>query len=232
MEEIILIPTVFILAAGESSRFNGAIKQLLPINGEPIIRRTIQLVREINPNIPIYIVAFRKELFFTDVLIINTHMCPGSVSKTILFCEPYWDQRNVFLMGDTVFYPETLKQILCSTGYTSVGKVIGMPFSGERFAICFSHEDYDTVVNACINAENEHGLREFCLAHHPTIKKLLKIKPMRPVIHFTLYHVVIHFVNFFTLKKHIELHDATEDIDTPIEYQEYLIKYENILRET
>lgn len=52
-----MTPTVFLLAAGRSQRFNYRPKQLLRFRGETILQRTIRLIREINPDIPIYLVT-------------------------------------------------------------------------------------------------------------------------------------------------------------------------------
>jgi choline kinase len=48
---------VFILAAGNCSRWNGICKQLIQIDGEPLIHRTVRLIRECDENADIYIVS-------------------------------------------------------------------------------------------------------------------------------------------------------------------------------
>lgn len=220
-----ITPTVFILAAGKSTRFGGYPKQLLELNGETLLRRTIRLIREINPKIPIYVVAFRKELFYKDVIVINTHGSTETVSESILFTEPYWGQRNVFLTGDAVFYPESLREIIYSTGYFSAGKVYKKEHSGERVAIGFDIKDHEKVCDVCVAAGKNHGLRWFCISHHPIVKKLIETEyplGLRPVVHFGVYHIILKVVNFYTLTNHLELSDATTDIDTPEEYQDYL----------
>ena len=218
-----MIPTVFILAAGNSSRFGGNVKQLADINGEPLIRRTIRLVREFNPDIPIYIVTFRKELQFDDCLTINTVKPTGCVSQSILFTEPRWGRLNVFLVGDGVFYQDTLNEVLSTKEYTMFGKRGTAEKPPERFALVFSKKDRDSVIKTCIASYGLLGFRGYCLGCYPKIlwlKQLelpLLLRKPRDVL---VFNILQKIWNFYELPyNHIYLTDNTQDIDTPEDYE-------------
>lgn len=219
-----MIPTVFILAAGEAHRFGGIVKQNLPFRGEPIIRRTIRQIRETNPDIPIYIITWRKELVFQDTLTINTQKKTPSVSASILFSESYWDQVNIFLTGDTIYYEDTLKDILNIENYYMAGKLKPIfKDHTERYAYIFTKEDHDKVCEMCIAAYDIPGLSGLVSAHYPMIYWNVP-GIFRPFKDYLVYHVIPK--RYRSLSTHFEITDATDDIDTPEEYQRYLRSFE------
>ncbi len=229
------MPTVFITAAGKAERFNGDVKQLLPINGEPIIRRTIRLIREYNPDIPIYVIAWDDRLKFDDVLVIDTVKTTHSVIESILFSRQYWDQQNVFLMGDVIFHPHTLQNILSygKTGMFGRREHVVKPGS-ERFAVTINQADFEYMENLCatchdvIDRGDGHG-GLFCLsvaAKDPRLRPILPVnmkrfKFIRPARDWIYYHLLFRVLWkpwFF-----VEVDDPyTTDIDTPDEYSHFL----------
>lgn len=231
------LPTVFITAAGTAERFNRDVKQLLTINGEPIIRRTIRLIREYNKDIPIYVITWDDRLKFDDVLIIDTVKTTPSVVESILFSRQYWDQQNIFLLGDVIFHPHTLHQILAynKTGMFGRRSHVIKPGS-ERFALTINHYDFEYMEDLCaichdiMPCGDGHG-GLFCLfvvAHDPRLYpilpvKLEKFKVIRPARDWIYYHLLFRLLWkpwFF-----VEVNDPyTTDIDTPEEYAHFLRK--------
>jgi choline kinase len=222
-------PTVFIAAAGDSKRFPGYIKQLLPVYGEPIIHRTIRLVHEIDPDIPIYIITWKKELMFNDAIIINTVKPTSCLTDTILFSEPYWSQTNVFLLGDVVYYPESLKRIINSRCLKIFGTTQnnGKPYS-ERFALTFQKCDHDTMMEKCVECEDYldtdiGGLTRLSIAFkHPLTRRFvyLNLGCLQPVKSFLGNRVFKSF--WWKTSLFEEIGDMTDDIDTPKEYEKYI----------
>lgn len=221
-------PSVFILAAGNGSRFEGVTKQMLPIDGEPIIRRTIRLVREHDPTIPIYIATWNPVLKFDDVLIVDTVKPTRCLTDTILFTEPWWTQTNVFLLGDVIYYPGSMAKILDSRRMKIYGSTScdGKPYS-ERFAFTFQKCDHNLVMDKCVECEelmdlNIGGLARLSITFtHPMIRSLVYIDlpGLTPIKRFFGSHVFKSF--WWKTSMFEEIGDATNDIDTPEEYKKY-----------
>ena len=60
----ILPPRVLIICAGDGTRWGdylGAPKHFAPINGEPILHRTVRLVREVSPMSPVFVITPRGD---------------------------------------------------------------------------------------------------------------------------------------------------------------------------
>jgi hypothetical protein len=102
---------IFILCAGNAVRFGGISKQLLTItrDGKNVLDRLIHQVGECtivthNPEIIEY--AQRKDipLLYPEIYDITPH--------TALSTSPYWEEYNLFLVGDGVYSAETLDIIL------------------------------------------------------------------------------------------------------------------------
>lgn len=220
-------PSVFITAAGSSTRFNGQTKQLLPVDGEPIIRRTIRLVREYDPDIPIYVVTWKPDLKFDDVLVVDTVKPTNTVTDTILFTEPWWSQTNVFLLGDVVYYPQSLRKILNSRCLKMFGSTAcnGKGYS-ERFALTFQACDRDVMMKKCVECESLLDMKMGGLARlsitfkHPAVQKLvyLHVPGLQPVKSFIGNKVFKNL--WWKTSMFEEIGDQTYDIDTPEEYEE------------
>lgn len=174
------LPTVFITAAGNSRRFgNGTLKQLLLINGEPLIRRMVRQIREIVPDAQIHILTWHDALRFPDVTIIDTHKRPPELADTILLSEPYWSTYNVVLMGDVIYDKNTLAEILeYSENLNIWARYADINFKdhSERFSLTFPY-DYRHQVRALLlrasgmygqpDIDGSAGMRKICYATKP-----------------------------------------------------------------
>jgi len=236
--------SVFILAAGSARRFNGTVKQLLPVNGEPIIRRMIRQVREHKPDAAIYIVTWHPELMFPDVNIINTILQPEQLAHSMLWSEPYWGPRNIFLLGDVIFGDRAIQMVLDYTGPLAVFGREKCPVKdhSERFSLSFAYREKESLKDLCHKTaslfrntawQNSGGLRNLCLATQPYIKMILTncvpfrsiLYPLvRPVRDFILWHILGGerwkpgpAINLVLIDD-----DITTDIDTPEDYAAFL----------
>lgn len=148
----------FIMAAGHANRCNGEIKQLYEINGEPIIRRTIRLIRAVDPAPSIYVVSWRSELRFDDTKFIDTGTTTRCLNESMLYTVPYWGQANCIIMSDVIFTEEVIRTVYEHSHITlAYGRYEddkhGNP---ERYALTFgSWSDLDSI---------QQGMR-FCMSH-------------------------------------------------------------------
>ena len=236
-------PQVFILAAGNSKRCGGQLKQLFLINGEPIIRRMIRQVREFNPDIKIHVITWHDELKFDDTIIIDTKIKPMQSSDSVLFSVPYWGDRNVVLVGDGVFTDETLRDILSYNGdFAMFGRLsCSVKPGSERVAFAFGKTESQKVIDLLkrtnqifknSSREDFGGLQALCWATHEdwellltlpltyTDKKMpLYIRIIRPVRDYLAYRVFFNLWKPRKIIKFIPVVDSiTTDIDTVEEY--------------
>lgn len=238
---------VFILAAGSALRFGGTVvKQMLPVGGEPIIRRTIRLIREFDPAIKIHIISWHDVLRFDDVIYIDTGTKPNQMTDSMLLSEPYWGDQNIFLTGDTVFGESTMREILSYKDGVTMFFRDSCPTKphAERFAFRFSKEDKDTVIALLQKSsrvftgtsyETDFGMTKICYATHNerwlwliapitytdgTHGFIEYIRPVRDYLIYKLWPYIWKPDNTFSL---IPIDDAiTTDIDTMEEYEDFL----------
>jgi len=230
---------VFILAAGSATRFGGAIKQLLPYRGEPIIRRTIRLLKEDDPTIQPYVVTWHNELKFSDVKVIDTKTQPSQLSDTILLTEPYWGDKNVLLLGDVVYTESAIRNILANDNGISIfyrDRCPNKPHS-ERFALTFPKEYSDVLKELCIKSarifkgtdfEDAGGFYKLCYATHkesllPYVSPVKCNKYIRPFRDFIIFHIYPAWKPKQTLTL-VPISDLiTTDVDTKEDYENLLL---------
>ena len=109
--------TVLSLCAGNATRFNGELKQLLPIGGgETILGRQLRQVKNFGvPEEDIFVVTRSAEIVeYTAKLGIQTEY-PSSCSKTCdtaLSTHKLWGEKTVILLGDVIYSNDVIKIIL------------------------------------------------------------------------------------------------------------------------
>jgi len=241
---------VFILASGTSRRFNGKIKHLLPVFGEPIIRRTIRIIRQIScfEDYEIYVVTHHKELKFDDVKIIDTIFKPRQLCNTILMTRPYWGDKNVILLGDVVYGERALACIL-SSNFNGIEMFYkdscDVKPNSERYAVRFSSNNADLFGNLLNKAsrvfegssmEDYGGLYKICFATRTELFLQLTSpltytdrrntwlrRLIRPFRDYFVYHI------YQTWKpaRIIKLRKINDIITTDIDSQE---DYDNFMR--
>lgn len=217
---------VFITAAGHAERWNGECKQLAVIEGEPLIRRTIRMVHEIDPSIKVYVVSYRPELKFYDCEYIDTKKPTKSLSCTLKMTVPYWTDYNYFLMGDAIFTKEVLLDILLTRKRAFFGNLNN--FKGrhpERVAAVVPIEDREFAI-AGLNTCLEHRLKNElpCFATPYDWMWVASLLNRPGVLGFLYWHCFLFLEDFIWKSPGITIIDdqRVADIDTPEDYQDYL----------
>lgn len=112
---------IVILAAGEASRwghFLGYPKHLVPVHGEPILHRTVRLLRELAPGAEIYIAARRAALpdyAVTGAVAFEADLDPRRFdADKFLSSRRYWAEEGdtLLLYGDCFYTSDALATIV------------------------------------------------------------------------------------------------------------------------
>ncbi|MCG7866906.1 MAG: NTP transferase domain-containing protein [Candidatus Thiodiazotropha taylori] len=132
---------IFIMCAGESKRWNnhlGVVKQMVPIDGEPLLHRTVRLLNERGFN-SIHVVTNNPTISSPAV----TYIKPKNhnwLVESIYSLEEYFHDENIILLGDVFFTPNALDQICSNTQDISIfgrphpSDITGCPYK-ELFAL-------------------------------------------------------------------------------------------------
>lgn len=135
---------LFITCAGEATRWGehlGVPKHLAPVDGVPLLHRTVQQLRSRGAT-DVHVVAQSQRLAVPG----TRHVTPRHsrwLVETVLSTEPLWVEENIFLLGDVCFTPESLDTILNDIrpvavfGREGSSKITGHPY-GEIFALRFT----------------------------------------------------------------------------------------------
>lgn len=137
--------TAFILAAGDSARFDGKPKQLIEIKDETLLQRMIRQTktRDVTP----IVVTHNPEI----ALCVNSCINPTErrwTIETMLSTSGYWNNdRTIILLGDVIYSKSVMDRIVnCQNDI----RVFGHEF--EIFAISFSKTVRDKVAKALVKA--------------------------------------------------------------------------------
>lgn len=133
---------IFIMCAGNATRFGGVTKQLLPIGDTTILGRTLTLLKPHNViavthhvSIRDYVSAFGVEVYEP------THR--ATLCDSILSTQSLWGERVVILLGDVIYSRAVLETILtCRDDVRFYGDV------WEMFALSFNVISRDAVITA------------------------------------------------------------------------------------
>jgi len=129
--------TVIILAAGECRRFEGTIKQLLPIcDGENFLTRMIRQCQERNC-FDIYVATHNEEIIIAVQNIGVKTFVPENRSftcETILSTKELWNDKTIVLLGD-VYYTKNYMDIIFRYGENNQPdiKFFASPFEVHAF---------------------------------------------------------------------------------------------------
>lgn len=141
---------VLILAAGDATRWGnylGVPKHLAPLIGEPILHRTVRLIRELAPDADVRIVVKDKRDPLYDVpgsRRYKARLNPGNGdADKFLSSRHLWDpqDRTIVLYGDCFFTREALHTILTAEpvdGWWFVGRFGQSSFTGCVGGECFA----------------------------------------------------------------------------------------------
>lgn len=206
---------VIILCAGDGTRWNnylGVPKQLIPINKEPLLNRTVRLLCDSGYD-DIAIIAHDNRLNLDGCDFITPPRSRWTV-ETLLSTHSLWEERTLVLLGDVFYTKQALATIVSPRRSVQVyGRFGASLFTftqyGELFAISFDENNHHKIkkhlMKACSHAlsggrgklwEFYRSLAGFPLNEHKREEKI------------------------FT-----SIHDLTDDIDSPKEYHKIIERY-------
>lgn len=160
--------TIFIMAQGNQARMGAALatpKQLLEVNGEPIISRTIRLL---GPR-PFFVVAEANDHWRaldhpTPILTLpsqGNYLVPG-----IMACKQFWTDDTLFLLGDVVYSKAVLDRILIEQtralliwGRTKPNPVTKRSWP-EMYALRFGPGGANRITEQAAACKTLHDIRE------------------------------------------------------------------------
>lgn len=195
--------TVIIPAQGKAARWKPSkriswtppvpYKQLLNIQGSPLIMRTIGQLR-LNNLRSIVLIAPENMLRYISVnqLTIRNFPTPrDSVLETILGTKDLWKERVFVILGDVLFSDSAIKAIVKTKEDAIIfGRTGPNPVSGKKaseiFAMSFIQERAEQII--------------------AQMSMLIRMKPKQKV--WNLYRAT----DFFKFK---QINDYTDDIDSP-----------------
>jgi len=125
---------VLILAAGEATRYNGVVKQLLRVGDETILDRIIRQAREkdLQPLVSTVNDEIKERLGVYHVPYNHATVC-----DTFLSTLPLWQERTIILLGDVIYSNGTFNAIMDCTDPI---RVFGNTW--EIFAVTFDETVY------------------------------------------------------------------------------------------
>jgi len=213
--------------AGNGSRWNnylGVRKHFVPIDGEPVILRTIRMIRENDSDCEIYIGQNpRHAISIPDVILYDgtTHIKEAE-SDRYFASYPYWnkDGRTVLIWGD-VFFTEDAIKALCnpSDDWVRFGRVNGYKYSknkfyGEEFAIAFNSNHHDLMLKACERVERL-SIKSSTQLYGAIYLAMLNL-PDNDII------AVSNSGSKPNLGNMVEIDDFTDDFDFPKDYDNFI----------
>jgi hypothetical protein len=164
-----------ILAAGDGTRwgdFLGVPKHFAPVDGKPILHRTVDLLREYTDDI--VIVARPEELerytvINTATVAANLNPYRGEADK-FLSSRTYWrqDERTMLIYGDCYFTEEAMRTIMSPAPYEDGWRLFCRfgenPWTGrgwgENFAFGLdpeAHDRFDSALGRMMSYEGRTG---------------------------------------------------------------------------
>jgi hypothetical protein len=229
---------IIILCAGDSSKWNSYLgiknKHFIEINGEPILSRTVRLIKKYAPEAQVIITTKAENLSLYDYdgcdtfIPIRDAFLDRDIDKYNNLI-PIWSQndRTILMLGDVYFTESAMKKILFHKRHSITffarphpSKITGHRWR-EHFATSFWPEHHQTLKDIYKRCIDEHEL--FCkpgaweiygMVIGGKIKSSSKIKSLYKITHFLHLEVLLASV-----KGHLVLiDDATDDFDTPEDF--------------
>lgn len=158
--------SIIILAHGNQERWliSGAprmaeSKHMLPVRGEPLLKRTIDLFKP-HGDIHLFAWAWYKKWINHPCLNIHpvSHLLNG-----IMQTQSHWSDRTIFLLGDVLFSRKAVSEIVNLHSLKFVGRVAPNTVSGkvasELFGFVMLQEDWKNVVEKCEFAVSQSDTR-------------------------------------------------------------------------
>lgn len=206
---------VLLLCAGSGVRWNnylGIPKQLIEFHGEPILKRTVRLLR-LNGIDDIVCVTRDSNLHLPGTVVFEPkayRWTAETIESTIML----WAKRTIILLGDVYFTHRAIQKILSFSGDIDVfGRAWPSAYSlcnhRELFAICFNGKGaklVQTAINEALNSAKKGAWGNLWdIYHHIT---------GLPLDSGRIESLVFRSID-----------DMTNDFDTPEEYERVAYRY-------
>ena len=203
-------------------------KHLVPIDDEPLLHRTVRLIKKFTDDADIYVMAFdprydvpgttRYEPKYDTIEEIEEHFNSPAIYASRKIWSP--DDQTIILFGDTFFTESAMRRICnkrLSEGYIFFGRaessfVTNCPW-GELWGVTFTHKFQKDFLSAIISVRT--------LRDEGTIKKWRGWE-------------IYRYLQGLNLKSHdigdnfYEINDFTEDFDFPRDYRNWIRKWEDL----
>lgn len=105
--------TIFVMCAGDARRFDGTLKQLLPIGNDTILGRTLRQTQDH----PAFVVTHQEAirdyaLSQRDDATVLVPFKRDTLCHSMMSTQYRWTERNVFLLGDAIYSNEVAQRIM------------------------------------------------------------------------------------------------------------------------
>ena len=207
---------VLIACAGDGRRWANYLnvpKQLIKIDKEPILHRTVRQVKSFEPNTEIIIFAQNELLRVPDTeFVLVTTLTKSQMALET--CKEKWNKHgdSVLLFGDVYYTDAAIEKIFgefyMSDNYMFFGRLNPSQITGKKwgelFAVRFIPSSHNLFLRAFVEIRGEID------------------KP----IHWHLYRHLIkialdyHYVSF---RNYTEIDDETEDFDFPDDFDTWML---------
>jgi hypothetical protein len=206
---------VLILCAGDGTRWGeylGVPKQLMAINGEALLARTIRLARA-NGYHDIQIITHDERLHMDGAGVFRPARNRWTV-ETLLSTRELWTDRTLVLLGDVFFTKRAMRRI--SRGESGI-HIYGRPDKsayyscswGEIFALSFGKRNRETLI-----AHANHALKDAENGGRGLIWEFYRSLCGFPFNEHIVEDKIFRIID-----------DLTDDFDSPEQYEEKIVKY-------
>jgi len=200
--------SILILCAGTATRWKGNVfKQLVNIEGNPLLNRTIDQLKKENIN-NIYIVSWNENLK-NDKCFFFTPKKYRYTLESLLYSKEIWGDYTIILLGDVYFSNNIIKKAISNNKnilfYGRINEEILKKHNrGEIFLLTFSKEMHSILENI---------LKELIIEAEKGNKGIL----------WSLYQYLSMKKNIINNEDiFININDETSDFDTLQEYNDWI----------
>lgn len=153
--------SIFIAAAGQHTRFGDTDKCRVLVNGEPLIRRTIRLLKEKFPGVRPCVLTWNKELIFPDCDYILTGKT-RCLAETILQSRNKWHGIVYVFLSDVVYTGSFIDRVFDVQGIAVFASMDDRKGYSERYTLSFAEKDYQYMEKVLRHSIPLRGILGMC----------------------------------------------------------------------
>lgn len=222
--------TKYIIAcSGSGNRWNnylGKKKHLIEINGESLLHRTVRLIKSFDINSEIIIMAYTKDYIVKDTTLHIPILFPIKQHQNfpaIYASYDIWNSngKTIFLFGDIFYTMDAMKLIINSSLKSN-----NIIFFGRKSGSTITDKKWQEIFGMSFNFTHNKILLEKL----EYIKKLYERRKIKRFITWELYKFLNNIpINQIPItdfnEDFININDFTDDFDFPIDYDNWIKKY-------